>query len=249
VDDVVGELNLTCIPKKEKVTDLVLDQIKDSLLRGELKPGDRLPGSSELAKKMGVGISSVREALKMLQSLGAVESRQGEGTFVCSTLREGAASAFEIQLMLLPQTAEYLTQFREMYETAFTQLAMDMAAEADLKRVEASVTDLEKKVAQSSSNASVSDEDELEFHRAVLYCTHNPYVIKIGEVALELFFNALQSKTAPLNISDAAADHRAIYEALRDKDPEKLRQVFKKCFPIWHDRLRPRRADAELSVD
>jgi GntR family transcriptional repressor for pyruvate dehydrogenase complex len=234
---VVALMSMTSIPKKEKITDMVLAQIKDSLMKGELKPGDRLPGASEIARNLGVGISSVREAIKMLESLGAVEARQGEGTFVCNTLREGAANAFEIQLILLPQTAEYLTQFREMYETAFTHLALDVATEADMKQVEACVIKLEDKMKAQSPDVPVEAGDELEFHRAVLYCTHNPYIIKIGEVALELFFDAVQDRLAPLKISDAAEDHRNIYEALLHKDLDRLHKVFQKCFPAWYARL------------
>jgi GntR family transcriptional repressor for pyruvate dehydrogenase complex len=231
-------MNFSSIKKKEKVTDLVLSRIKDSLMRGELKPGDKLPGTSELADKIGVGISSVREAIKMLESLGAVESRQGEGTFVSTTCREGAANAFEIQFMLLPRTAEYLVQFREFYETAYTHLAMEQATLADLEQIETVVAALEEKVKQLPPDALVETQDELDFHRTVLCCTHNPYVIKIGEVSLELFFDAVQDRIAPLKITDAAEDHRNILEALRNKDIERLHGVFRKCFPAWYLRFK-----------
>jgi GntR family transcriptional repressor for pyruvate dehydrogenase complex len=234
----MAEMRVTSIRKKEKVTDLVLTQFKDSLKRGELKPGDKLPGTSELAAKMGVGISSVREAIKMLESLGAVESRQGEGTFVSTTCREGAANAFEIQFMLLPRTAEYLVQFRELYETAYTHLAMEQATAADLKRVETIVIALEEKIKRLSPDAPMESQDELDFHRSVLYCTHNPYIIKIGEVALELFFDAVQDLLAPLKINDAAEDHRNILEALRSRDPVLLQKVFRKNIPAWYARFK-----------
>ncbi|GHV61892.1 GntR family transcriptional regulator [Spirochaetia bacterium] len=233
----MAEMSLSSIRKKEKVTDLVLIQIKDSLKRGELKPGDKLPGTSELAAKMGVGISSVREAIKMLESLGAVESRQGEGTFVSTTCRDGAANAFEIQFMLLPRTAEYLVQFRGLYETAYTQLAMEQASPADLDQVEAIVAALEEKVKRLPPDALVETRDELDFHRSVLYCTHNPYVIKIGEVALELFFDAVQNLLAPLKINDAAEDHRSILKALRSKDTALLQKVFHHNIPAWYARF------------
>jgi GntR family transcriptional repressor for pyruvate dehydrogenase complex len=231
-------MNLSSIQKKEKVTDQVLAQIKESLFRGELKPGDRIPGVIELAEKMGVGISSVREAIKMLESLGAVESRQGEGTFVCDTLREGAANAFEIQLALLPQNAEYLVEFREIYETAYTRLAMEHATAHDLAEVEAAVIALEEKIKQSQDEVLVEPQDELSFHRSVLYCTHNPYIIKIGEVALDLFFDILQERMEPLKVTEAASDHRNIYEAIRNKDNALLEKVFKKSFTWWSSRFK-----------
>jgi GntR family transcriptional repressor for pyruvate dehydrogenase complex len=231
-------MNFTSIRKKEKVTDLVLIQIKESIMRGELTPGDRLPGASELAGKLGVGISSVREAIKMLESMGAVESRQGEGTFICDACHDGAANAFEIQLMLLPRTAEHLVQFREMFETAYTQLAMREATAEDLNKVEAVVAAQEAKIKEQSPNALTSAQDELDFHRSVLYCTHNPYVIKIGEVSLKLLFDVLQDRLAPLSIASAARDHREILEALRGKDSGRLNEVFKRSFPNWFARLR-----------
>jgi GntR family transcriptional repressor for pyruvate dehydrogenase complex len=231
-------MNLTSIRKKEKVTDMVLTQLKESIMRGELTPGDRLPGAGELAGKLGVGISSVREAIKMLESMGAVESRQGEGTFICDACHDGAANAFEIQLMLLPRTAEHLVQFREMFETAYTQLAMREATAEDLEQVEEVVRVQETKVKEQSPDAPTLTQDELSFHRSVLYCTHNPYVIKIGEVSLKLLFEVLQDRIAPLSIANAARDHREILEALRHKDMGRLDVVFRRSFPNWFTRLR-----------
>ena len=234
----MSEMNLASIQKKEKVTDQVLARIKESLKKGELKPGDRLPGAREIADKMQVGISSVREALKMPESLGAVESRQGEGTFVCNTLREGAANAFEIQLALLPLTAEYLVEFRIIYETAYTRLAMEHATDDDFKIIEDAVVSLEEKVTNKPPDTFIEAEDELKFHRAVLNCTHNPYIIKIGEVALDLFFDVLHERMEPLNIIEAAKDHRDIFNAIKNKDNELLDIVFKKCFSWWGKRFK-----------
>ena len=232
------EMILSSIQKKEKVTDQILAQIRNALMQGELKPGDRLPGARELADRMEVGISSVREALKMLESLGAVESRQGEGTFVCDTLREGAANAFAIQMALLPQTAEYLVEFREIFETAYTHLAMKNASPQDLAEIEKEVIILEEKIEHQSPDILVEAEDELNFHRSILYCTHNPYIIKIGEVALELFFDILNDRLEPLKIIEAAKDHRNIFEALRNKNNKLLGEVFKKSFNWWSTRFK-----------
>jgi len=233
----MSEINLSSIQKKEKVTDQVLTQIKKALKKGEIKPGDRLPGARELADKMKVGISSVREALKMLESLGAVESRQGEGTFVCNTLREGAANALEIQLSLLPLTAEYLVEFRIVYETAYTRLAIENASFEDLEKIKNAVISLEERV-KISPDSLVEIQDELLFHRAVLYSTHNPYIIKIGEAALDLFFDVIHERLVPLNITEAARDHRNIYNAILKKDTDSLDIVLKKCFSWWSNRFK-----------
>ncbi|MDR2486120.1 MAG: hypothetical protein LBD55_12110 [Treponema sp.] len=54
----------------------------------------------------------------------------------------------------------------------------------------------------------VEAQDELDFYQSVLYCTYNPYIIKIGEVSLEMFFDIVYDRLAPLKISDAATYHR-----------------------------------------
>jgi DNA-binding FadR family transcriptional regulator len=102
---------------------------------------------------------------------------------------------------------------------------------------------LEEKVRRQTPDALMEAQDELAFHRSVLYCTHNPYVIKIGEVSLDLFFEALSDRLAPLKISEAAEDHRNILEALRNKDTELLHRVFQKSFPAWYARFKTNRAN------
>jgi GntR family transcriptional repressor for pyruvate dehydrogenase complex len=231
-------MTLATIQKNEKVIDLVLARIKNSLIRGDLKPGDKLPGVNELSSKLGVGISSVREALKMLEGWGAVESRHGTGTFVCDSFKESTANVLQIQLMLLPKTAEYIVQFWEMYERAYTYLAMENMNDDDLAAIEAAVIELEDKINRTSPNVPTSVQDEIDFHRRVLYGTHNPYVIKIGEVIQDLFFDILQDSFAPLPSIEAAKDHRKMLEALRNEDIDVLEQVFEKCFHGWRARFK-----------
>ncbi|MBC8076492.1 MAG: FadR family transcriptional regulator, partial [Chloroflexales bacterium] len=74
---------------RASIKDLALQQLKRYILSGSMKPGDRLPAERSLAEQLGVGRSSVREALKVLEAIGLVESRIGEGTFITN---QGGAS-------------------------------------------------------------------------------------------------------------------------------------------------------------
>jgi DNA-binding FadR family transcriptional regulator len=114
---------------------------------------------------------------------------------------------------------------------------MSQATAEDLERVEEAVAALEKKVQERGPDIPAEARDELNFHRGVLYCTHNPYVIKIGEMSLELFFQVVQNRMSPLPLGDAARDHRSIYESLKNKDPDRLRQVLQRIFPLWYERF------------
>ena len=68
---------------KRNISDVVYEQLMENLIAGEWKPGDKIPSENELAAQLQVSRISVRSALQRLSSLGLVESRQGEGTFVC----------------------------------------------------------------------------------------------------------------------------------------------------------------------
>ena len=74
---------------KDSVVSVVLTRIKEALLRKTLRPGDYLPSETELTKTFGVSKSSVREAVKMLQAMGVVEVRHGQGTRVRHASRPG----------------------------------------------------------------------------------------------------------------------------------------------------------------
>ena len=68
--------------KRKPISAEILHMITDNILAGNLKPGDKLPTEFELAESLGVGRNSVREAIKMLHSLGVVEVKMGAGTFI-----------------------------------------------------------------------------------------------------------------------------------------------------------------------
>src|SRR5574342_330648 len=68
--------------RKTRVSEGIVEQVRDLITSGRLKPGDRLPAERELALTLSVSRSAVREAIRAMESLGIVEARAGEGTFV-----------------------------------------------------------------------------------------------------------------------------------------------------------------------
>ncbi|MCK4507540.1 MAG: FadR family transcriptional regulator, partial [Desulfuromonadales bacterium] len=73
--------------RPKKISEEIVDQIKQLIAKGDLKPGDRIPSERDLATMLGVSRPSVREAIMVLEAMGFLDSRQGGGTFV-KTLTE-----------------------------------------------------------------------------------------------------------------------------------------------------------------
>ena len=221
------------VRNKTKLSHLVLGSIRNALINGDLQPGDKLPPLSELAEQMDVGLSSIREAIKMLEGLGILESRQGDGTFVSTGLSDDAFNVLSLQLILLPRSIKDLVEFRRMYETSYSYMAMQNATEEDLEKLERVVLSQEKKTTFAHPDAG----DERDFHFAILQCTHNPYVIRLGHALVELFISTIPISGAMTNELSMVRDHRYIYEAIRSKDTAKLNAVLEKSFLGWEQRL------------
>lgn len=95
-------------------SDLVVNNIRSKIQRGELKVGDRLPVEADLARELNVGRSSLREGIKILTTYGVVESRQGEGTFITDNV---ARNFFEYMgFFPSKENSEYLVELRRVIE-------------------------------------------------------------------------------------------------------------------------------------
>jgi GntR family transcriptional repressor for pyruvate dehydrogenase complex len=218
--------------EKGSVVKLVLDRIKEAMINKELRKGDYLPSETELTRSLGVGKTSVREAVKMLEAMGIVEVRQGHGTIIREHPSEDSTGPLVFQLILQQATNEDLLELRRLFEPAYTLLAMEKATEEDLAALAENLGEFERKIKAGTQTA----EDDLEFHRLVLECTRNPFVIQIGVTMHQLFRNSIRRNMS--RIADVALrDHRAIYQAFARRDRAALSSAVLKSFEGWQQGL------------
>ena len=219
----------------EKTVDLVVTNIKDALIRGDIKPGDTLPSISTMAAEMNVGVSSAREALKILEAMGVLEIKHGKGVSVCKNLSVNTMNPLTFQLMLIPRGGREFIEFRKLFETAASTVALKNATPEDIVNIGRIVDNYAEQV----KTPSITIQHELDFHRAVLEATHNQYIIKIGETMLDLLVSSMQKKPAREADFEVKASHVGIYEAIRDKDEAKLLQVLEKSYDGWEVKYFP----------
>ena len=225
-----GKLNN--ISKKPSLPYIVMEDIKQAILDGYIKPGDLLPSEADISKQTGVGKSSVREAIKMLSVMGIVESIQGEGTYVRKVMNEDGINSLTYQLILMQDDNEHIFQLREILEPAYTLLAMEKATPEDLKEIKATIDIFEQRVELNKHSA----EDDLAFHEAILRATHNPFVIKIGQTSMQLFEASIKSSMSSIP-RRAVSDHKQIYAAMVSKDRSQLYNAVIESFVGWKQTL------------
>ena len=217
---------------RDSVVSLAIARITDALLRKTLKPGDYLPSENELTKTLGIGKSSVREAVKMLQAMGVVEVRRGRGTLVRRQPGPDYLSPLVFQLIMESGYPDDLVELRLMFEPAAAVMAMERATPEDHERIRGALERLERAVASGAPAA----EDDIAFHVAILNATKNPLVIRIGETIFQLFKPSISISMQNI-AKKAVEDHQRIFDALRSGDATQLRVAVLKSYDGWKESL------------
>jgi GntR family transcriptional repressor for pyruvate dehydrogenase complex len=204
----------------KRISDQVFDQLRDLIFRGEYKPGEKIMTERELARALNVSRTSVREAINKLVTLRFLEQRQGQGTFVCAV-----DDAIKIPLDSVMQVQDAslidLLEMRMGIECTDAFLAAQRADASDLAAIEKAIGEMER----DTKTGGLGTEGDLAFHLAIASATKNPlqvYIIKnVAEFLLVgIRENLLHLYQEPANIEEILKQHRAIFTAIRNKDPE-----------------------------
>lgn len=200
------------------VTDDAIGHIKDMIVSGELRPGDRLPPEKELGERLGVSRSSLREAVKALEVIRVLDVRRGDGTYVTSLeprlLLE--ALTFVVDLHSDRSVLE-IFGVRRILEPAATAMATTRLTDAQL-------TAIGRLVEATDTEGSIEElvEHDLAFHRAIVEAAGNEYLSRLieslqsGTQRARVWRGLTQEGAAHRTI----AEHRAILDALTHRDAD-----------------------------
>lgn len=212
----------------EKLSIAVVRQIELLILRGILRPGERLPAERELADRMGVSRPSLRAAISELQDQGLLTAKAGSGIYVAEVLGSAFAPAL-VRLFSSHEEAvfDYLS-FRRDMEGLAAERAARLGSDSDLKVVQAI---FDKMVAANARNAAQDEAQfDAEFHMAIIEASHNVVMLHMMRSMYDLlrqgvFYNR-QIMFQQHATRDAILDqHRAINTAIQARDPEKARRA------------------------
>jgi GntR family transcriptional repressor for pyruvate dehydrogenase complex len=203
------------------VTDEAIEKIKEMIVSGALRPGDRLPKESELAAELGLSRNSLREAVRALSLIRILDVRQGDGTYVTSLdpqlLLE--ALSFVVDFHRDDTVLEFLA-VRRILEPAATAMAALRIPVEDLDMLEGKLDALGPEPLVEELVAS-----DLEFHRGIVQSSGNSVLCSLldglsGPTTRARVWRGLTQEDA---VSRTLHEHRAILAALRDRDAEAAR--------------------------
>lgn len=197
-----------------------VEQLRTMIERGDIGPGAKLPAERKLCEQFGISRVSLREALRVLQATGYVETRAGLGTFArlpeVDPLGAGAVKWFEGDI----QVTE-LFELRLLVEPGAAALAAVRRTEEDLKQIRLSIETLRRAEADGDDFAVVAA--DAEFHRLVGNSLHNNAVHSLVE-QMQTGPERRASLSVPGQAHRALEDHSAIFEAIEAGDGDRARQ-------------------------
>ena len=201
---------------KTRVSQDIIEQVRDLLTSGRLEPGDRLPSERELAQTLSVSRSSVREAVRAMESLGLIEARAGEGTFVAASAVRREPDPITASLLENWSRQHKLFEVRRVIEPDLAALA---ARRATAEQIEKMRTILAEQQAQIRQGGNGVRQDTL-FHYLLAEATGNEVLVRIMDSLMDLLLKtreeSLQHDKRPAR---SLKQHRAMLRAIEARNP------------------------------
>ena len=187
---------------RTRVSDQVKKILKQAVIDGKLKPGDKIPTEEKMAQQFKVSKVTVREALRDLEAEGLIEKRRGlyGGSFIArpgsAKMGEWMINSFRIGAI----TPEELVDFRQILEPALATLAVERRTEDDLRAIHLIIKEIEEGIHQGKPNRSKA----IEFHRLIAEACHNRLISMVMEALVNVFIEILSK--IPMTLEDAKVD-------------------------------------------
>tara|TARA_R110002073_G_scaffold22414_8_gene77453 strand:- start:3477 stop:4247 length:771 start_codon:yes stop_codon:yes gene_type:complete len=211
---------------QEKLAQGVVRQIELLILRGLLRPGERLPSERELAERMGVSRPSLREAIADLQERDLLVSRAGSGVYVADMLETTFSRAL-INLFATHDEAVFdYVSFRRDLEGMAAERAARFGSDTDLKVIDTVFRKME--AAHAKKNPADEAALDAEFHLAIIEASHNIIMLHTMRAMFDLlkagvFYNRQQMFRQRTTRDTLLEQHAAINAAVQSRDPQAAR--------------------------
>jgi GntR family transcriptional repressor for pyruvate dehydrogenase complex len=207
--------------RRPPVTTSIVNLIIDYLLQKELKPGDKLPTEIEFAEQLGVARNSVREAIKMLTSLGVIEVRRGVGTFISTSISTSAFNPLILNLVFDQGTSKELAEIRYLFEAGMAELMLERVTDADLLMLEEANEKIREAADNTPHDRRLLRERNINFHRQMMLITRNKLIVKMGTAVYTIYRAASERVVSKDPLADYK-HHKKLMEFIRKKDRDAL---------------------------
>jgi DNA-binding FadR family transcriptional regulator len=224
--------------RKERVSDQIKAILKQAILNGRLKPGDKFPPETEIARKYEVSKVSAREALREMEAEGLIVKKRGAfgGSFVAEPGPDQMVGVVNNSFLFGGVTVNDLAEFRRILEPGLAQKAAERRTPRDLAAMEACLLDIE-----TSIKAGEPDQTRaIGFHRLIADACHNRFISSLMEAVINVFQQVLAKEPDLDTAREDVQYNRLFYQHIKAREGEKARKVMARHFDTLEEIIKKR---------
>jgi GntR family transcriptional regulator, transcriptional repressor for pyruvate dehydrogenase complex len=209
--------------RSSRLYEQIVQQIEESIVKGDLKPGDQLPAERELAQRFGVSRTAVREAVKALREKGLVEAYSGRGTFITDGTTQAVRQSLDLMVKIgRTEGFGHLAEVRAILEPEIAALAAMRMQESELATMREAVALMDR----SRQDPDAYIEADLDFHLALAEGAANPLILSLLDSIVGLLREErMRIFRVPGGPERGQTHHKRILDAVEHRDPEKAREA------------------------
>jgi len=205
-----------------------MQQIQRMILNGQLEKGDKLPSERELAERMEISRTSVREGLRVLETMGVIESKHGEGNYICSNTASSIMDSFSMMFVLNNGKPIDILELRKYTELITVELAAQRGTQEDFNELEEILT----KLAQSKLESEQILIDK-QLHYKIASMSGNYLIQNMYITSANLFEKFIEdTRKNILAVEDnkyiLLTQHENIVKEIMQQNPVKAVEAMKK---------------------
>ena len=207
---------------RDRLTDLVISEIRRMVLSGAIQPGEMLPTQPELAEQLGVGVATVRRAIVALGSVGLLDSQPGRGT----TINPDGLAVLQASALLAgpldPLETSMIYEARQAIEVHLTELAAQRATAEDQAEIRQALEEMQATI-EDDAAFTVAD---LRFHFAVARAGRNALLAQFYHVSRKLLSDTIQKVVTLRGVKERSLRLQwDVYAAIVAGDPDRASQA------------------------
>src|ERR1700675_916818 len=211
--------------KTSRLYEQIVQQVEESILKGQLKPGDQLPAERDLAQRFGVSRTAVREAVKTLREKGLVEAYSGRGTFVTNGTSQAIRQSLDLMIRINQQEGSAnLAELRLVLEPEIAGPAASRIEEQLLSTMRESVAVMDRNLRDPDAYV----EADLDFHLALAEAAGNPLILSLLDSIVGLL---REQRSRIFNVQGGPErgqfHHKRILAAVEQRDSEAAREAMR----------------------
>ncbi|MED3710434.1 FadR/GntR family transcriptional regulator [Peribacillus frigoritolerans] len=213
--------------KPKKIYEEVSDELYEMIRSGSLKPGEQLDSIQQLAENFQVGRPAIREALSALSSMGLIEIKQGEGTFVKTFDPAIMNHPLSAALLMDQDNIKHLLEVRKILESGTAEVAAKKRTVENLIELKDMLFNMEK----VSDDEELSDKADISFHVAVANASQNELLITLMNHVSELMTEKMRDirraalYSEEMTLKQLYQQHVRIYDAIVAQDEDGARSA------------------------